>query len=267
MKTTEPDVPLVIRLELTTEQQRRIREQTGHSVTVIPIESKAPSVRCRFGGVELVVSRGVFVPTQSSERTFEFAKAMVAGVSTSSLTGPIVVDVGTGAGAIALAMASAMPQAIVYGTEVSPLALAAARRNRARLGLRNARFACGSLLSPLPKRLRVSVDLIVANIPYLPPSQSAEISRLFPGGTAMGAEPDGLGLVRELLRRSRAFLRARGALVLQLADFQWPTIAIEATTLGFAAPLFAAREGLGPIAGCLVWPGEATTASSPPDHA
>jgi HemK-like putative methylase len=267
MNTTEADAPLVIRLELTPEQQRSIREQTGHSIIAIPIESKAASVRCRFGGLQLVVPRGVFVPTRSSERTFEFANAVASGTGASNVTRRIVVDVGTGAGAIALAIARAMPQAIVYGTEVSSVALGAARRNRARLGLRNVRFACGSLLSPLPKRLRRNVDLIVANIPYLPPTQSAEISRLFPGGTAMGVEADGLGLIRELLRSARTFLRARGALVLQLADFQWPALATDAATLGYDAPLFAAREGLGPVAGCLVWPGETADGSSPPASA
>lgn len=251
MTTPEPDAPLFVRLELTPEQRQTIRERTGLSITALPIETRAASVRCRFGGLDLDVPRGVFAPTPASERTFELAREVAAAADRLSRSRPIVVDVGTGAGAIGLAIAQALPQALVYGTELSPPALRAARRNRARLGLRNIRFVCGSLLSPLPARLRGGVDVIVANVPYLPPDRM-DASRAFPRGTAMGTEADGLGLVRELVRTAPAYLRPGGGLVLQLAEFQWPVLASEAGRMGYDAPRLAAQEGPGPVAGCLL---------------
>ena len=253
MTTPKADAPLFVQLELTPEQQRRIREQTGYVVDAIPILTRAESMRCRFGGLEFRVPRGVFVPTGSSERTFEMARDAAADVAARE-SKPVVVDVGTGAGAIALAIAHAIPRALVFGTELSAPALRAARLNRARLRIRNARFASGSLLSPLPRRLRGSVGVIVANVPYLPPERRAEASRAFPEGTAMGTESDGLGLVRELLRNARTFLRRGGSLIVQVADFQWPALVIEAATLGYTAPTTSRSVEAGPVACRLRWP-------------
>ena len=193
------------------------------------------------------------MPTESSERTFEVARE-AAAEATANERNAVIVDVGTGAGAIALAIAHALPRTFVFGTEVSLPALRAARQNRARLRIRNVRFALGSLLSPLPRRLRGDVAVIVANVPYLPPDRLAEASRAFPDGTAIGTEADGLGLVRQLLRGARTLLRPGGSLVLQVADFQWPALAMEAASLGYAAPRRASSDRSGPIAGRLVWP-------------
>jgi release factor glutamine methyltransferase len=266
MTTPEPDAPLFVRLELTPEQQRRIREQTGHSITAIPIEATEPSVRCRFGGLDLGVPRGVFVPTAASERTFELARRVAMRSSPPTRRRQVIIDVGTGVGAIALAIARAFPQSLVYGTEVSSPALRAARRNRARLGLRNVRFAFGSLLSALPASLGGGVDVIVANVPYLPPDRFAEVARVFPEGTAKGTGADGLGLMRELARAARVFLRPGGCLVVQLADFQWPAVAIETARLGYDAPQLASRQGPGPVAACLSWPGSGANPASPRAH-
>lgn len=249
MPAAKTDVPLFVQLELTPEQQRRIRERTGRVVTSLPIETRAASVRCRFGGLELAVPRGVFMPTSSSQRTFEFALA----VGDTQKAGSIIIDVGTGTGAIALALAHRLPAAIVYGTEISPLALRAARRNRTRLGLRNVHFASGSLLSPLPRRLTGRVDLIIANVPYLPPSRRKEASGAFPDGTAFGTDSDGLGLVRRVLRSARTFLRPGGSLVVQVGDVQWSALASEAEKLGYVKPLLALPDESGPVAGRLSW--------------
>ena len=253
MTTVKAAMPLFVQLELTPEQQRRVREQTGHDVTTIPIEAEGAWAPCRFGGIELRVPRGVFMPTASSEHTFELARTVLASAPHSATRSPIVVDVGTGAGAIALALARVLPRAFVYGTELSTLALNAARRNRDRLGLRNVRFLSGSLLSPLPARLRGGVDVIVANVPYVPPDR-ADISTAFPEGTAVGPGADGLGLVRTLLLGARGFLRAGGSLVLQLADFQWPLLASEVAKLGYRDAALARRAHGGPVTGILVWP-------------
>ena len=252
MTTPKADAPLFVRLELTLEQQRTIWDQTGYFVAAIPIETNAASLRCRFSGLELVIPRGVFVPTSSSERTFELAHDAFAEVEERE-SGGVIVDVGTGAGAIALALAHAFPGTTVYGTDVSLEALGAARRNRARLGLRDVRFASGSLLSTIPMRLRGGVDLIVANVPYLPPDRWKEASRAFPEGTAIGPDPDGLGLVRQLLRRATRFLRPGGSLVIQLADFQWPAISLHAARLGYADPFLSAQDEPGPIPGRLLF--------------
>ena len=81
-----------------------------------------------------------------------------------------VVDVGTGSGAIAIAIAAALPQAEMFATDTSPAAVALARLNVARVGLSNRVIVLrGNLLDPISG----SVDLIVANLPYLPIAEAA----------------------------------------------------------------------------------------------
>ena len=245
-----PAAPLLLRLDLTEDQQRHIRERTGHTIAALPYESSAAEVRTRFGGVTLHVPRGVFVPSLSTERVLAAAAAAAAGWSH-----PVLIDVGTGCGAVALAAAHALPSATVYATDISDVALHAARRNRVRLGLRNVRFVRGSLLAPIPRRLRGQVSVIAANVPYVPPRLGDSMATMFPAGSAVGVGADGLGLVRDLAATARHFLAPGGSLVLQLADFQWPALHSWLTTLGYQEPTLSVREDHGPVAGRLVWTG------------
>ena len=239
--------PLWVQLELTEAQQRQIRRQTGISIGTIVFESSARSIRVTFGGLELRVPKGVFVPTVATERTLSLAEKAAA-----QWRAPVVVDVGTGCGAVALSIARAIKGSRVYGTDISDVAIRAARRNRARLSIENVQFRLGSLLAPLPRRMEGTVNVIVANAPYVPPDMSEAIGDTFPEGTAIGMGADGLDLIREIARDARRFLVARGRLVLQLADFQWPTFSKELEALGYSKPRLS-RSGTGPVAGTLVW--------------
>ena len=125
-----------------------------------------------------------------------------------------VVDVGTGSGALAIAIASALPNAFVWATDTSPDAVALARENVRRYGLDD-RVAVrqGDLLEPVPG----PVDLVVANLPYLPGAEA-------PFHPDLAAEPDsavfapgdGLDPYRHLLEACADRLSTDGAVALQL---------------------------------------------------
>jgi release factor glutamine methyltransferase len=240
-------VPLIVELELTEDQQRQILEQTGISIGGILFETTARSIRVSFAGLTLQVPTGVFVPTSATEHT-----CSVAVEAASQWPAPVVVDVGTGCGAVALSIAHSLRSSRVYGTDISDVAVHAARRNRTRLSLKNVRFLRGSLLSPLPKRLAGGVNVIVANAPHVPPRMSEAVAGAFPEGTAIGLGSDGLDLIREIADTARGFLVAGGSLVLQLADFQWPTFSKELTALGYSKPRLSPSR-TGPVAGKLDW--------------
>ncbi len=242
--------PLMIRLQLTDEQQRLIQERTGHTIRVLPFESSAAFIHCQFGGNTLRVDRGVFVPTPVTERLLRLALA-----AAETRVRPLVVDVGTGSGAIALGVAAARPDALVYATDVSLVALKCARNNRARLGLRNVHIRRGSLLDPLPAIARRNVTVICANVPYVPPSFADAARRTFPEGTAVGLGIDGLDLPRQLAAAAREFLVPDGSLILQLAGFQWPEFATELSALGYAEPQLGDSAPDKPVAGQVRWPG------------
>jgi release factor glutamine methyltransferase len=122
--------------------------------------------------------------------------------------------VGTGSGAIALAIALAAPRAEVWATDVSAEATMLARANACLLGVGDrVNVVRGDLLAPVPGEL----DLVVANLPYLPCSDRDEYPDLqaepedavFSGG-------DGLGLYRDLLGAAEEKLVPTGAVVIQL---------------------------------------------------
>lgn len=249
VRDATPDrAPLVLPLLLTEAQREQIRRQTGLDIPALPFESAAPFVRCRFAGLELRVRRGVFAPTAATERLFDLARAAAARHRR-----PIVVDVGTGCGAVALALAANLPRATVLATELSDVALACARRNRARLAIGNASFRRGSLLAPIPRRFAGRVSVIAANVPYLPPALEGSASALFPAGTAVGTGGDGLGLAREVAREARRLLTDGGSLVLQLAGFQWTAFLDELRALGYTAPALPRLEPNAPAAHRVVW--------------
>src|SRR5215204_5709235 len=113
-----------------------------------------------FSGLSFdTLPRRVMVPRRASERLVEAALEQIGGREVR------VVDVGTGTGAIAIAIAAAAPNARVLATDMSPYAVALATANVRRHRLAGRVTVCqGDLLDPVAG----AVDLVVANLPYLP---------------------------------------------------------------------------------------------------
>ena len=76
-----------------------------------------------------------------------------------------VADVGTGSGVIGVSIAVAAPQVEVFATDINADAVSLARENAERHGVGDRVHVFeGDLLTPVPS----DVDLVVANLPYLP---------------------------------------------------------------------------------------------------
>jgi release factor glutamine methyltransferase len=124
-----------------------------------------------------------------------------------------VADVGTGSGAIAIAVATRASHAEVWATDTNPIAVALAGANVCRHGLANRITVCGgNLLEPVPGVL----DLVVANLPYLPVADEERFADLASEPRdAVFADGDGLDLYRQLIAASRERLTCGGAVVVQ----------------------------------------------------
>ena len=125
-----------------------------------------------------------------------------------------VADVGTGSGAIAVAVAAGAPNARVFATDSSGSAVALARANVRRNGLDDrVTVHHGDLLAPVPG----SIDVVVANLPYLPASAAAHYPDLAgEPADAVFAGGDGLEPYRRLLTACEERLSDDGAVFLQL---------------------------------------------------
>ena len=126
--------------------------------------------------------------------------------------------------------------AAVYGTDLSGDAIDVARENASRNRV-SVRFAQGDLFDPLPDRLAGSVDLIVANPPYLTASELDDVPtdvRHEPVG-ALVAGPTGLEVIERIARHAPAWLAPGGLLICEVSEFH----AVRAASLfaGLAATL------------------------------
>ena len=161
-----------------------------------------------FCGLALGTRPGVVMtPRRTSEHVVQTALAVLGDRPAT------VAVVGTGSGAIAVALAAGAPGARVWATDTSRAAVALACENVRRHGLLHRVVVLeGDLLDPVPG----PVDLVVANLPYLPAGERAQHPDLAgEPAVAVFAERDGLGPYRRLLDACHGRLAPEGALVLQ----------------------------------------------------
>jgi release factor glutamine methyltransferase len=176
--------------------------------------------RAAFRHLELAVGPGVFVPRPETELLVDWALQRLDGLS-----GPIVVDLGSGSGAIALSIAHEHPGARVTAVERDPGAIAWTRHNAlARVGAGDAPVGvvAGDMTDPaLLSELEGRVDVVVSNPPYVPDGATVprEVADHDPP-LALWGGPDGLDVVRGLLGTAARLLRPGGWLGIEHADQQ-----------------------------------------------
>ncbi len=206
---------------------RRVRSRTIKGYLAgLPLLGRAQT-RCRFRGITLSLGPRVFVPRRISEGLVTKSLELIEGVPRAT-----IVELGTGCGAVALALASERPEITVHAADTSARALRWARSNRRRLRVGSVTFHRGSLLEPLPEKLWGRTDVLVVNVPYVPPSLGNAAWSDAPGSVG-GVGVDGLGLQRRLAAEAVTLLRPGGFLVMQLLGDQWQGFSRELVKLGY----------------------------------
>ncbi len=168
-----------------------------------------------FYGLDFYVDGRVLIPRPETELLVEKALEIAAGT---------LADIGTGSGAIAVSLAFHLPKALVYATDISEEALVVADLNCRRHAVQGrVRLLKGDLLAPLPE----SVDLIVANLPYVSKAEFDELSLdivAYEPRLALDGGPDGLTHIRRFLAQAGRYLRPRGSLLLEIGAGQSPAV-------------------------------------------
>jgi release factor glutamine methyltransferase len=199
-----------------------------------------------FGRLRLAVGPGVFVPRPETEGLADRAATRLRaaprrgpaggvrgtpegcpGRSGSSpggvprSVGPrVAVDVCAGSGAIACFLAAEVPGAQVLATELDPGALAWARNNAERFGVE---LLAGDLDDPLPAELAGRVDVLCANVPYVPTAAIATLPtdvRDHEPRLALDGGSDGLDVLRRLAPRTGHWLASGGAFLCEIGEDQ-----------------------------------------------
>lgn len=173
-----------------------------------------------FFGLDFVVTPEVLIPRPETELLVETA---LEWLHTHRQPSPRILDVGTGSGCIAIVLATRVPEAKVMATDISPKALAVARRNAQAHGvLERVEFVeCDLLPDEIPQ-----ADIITANLPYIP-TETLKTLPIFgrePTLALEGSEPDGLGLIRRLLARLTGEVAAGSLILLEIENRQGAAI-------------------------------------------
>ena len=166
-----------------------------------------------FGPVSIDVDDRVLVPRPETEYLFELLTKRLEDPS-------VIVDLCTGSGNLALAFKATFPRADVYATDLSKDAVAVARANATKNDL-DVTVLEGDLFSSLPDRLRGTVDLLVANPPYLAESEVAGLPRdvLTEPRGALVAGAAGDELVERIGRDAEMWLAPGGTVACEVSEF------------------------------------------------
>jgi release factor glutamine methyltransferase len=184
-----------------------------------------------FWSLPFAVTPDVLIPRPETEL---IVSAALEGAAPSARRPPAILDLGTGSGCLAVALARELPAACVTAVDVSPAALAVARRNAERHGVaERIAFLAGDLYAPLPAG--AAFDLVVSNPPYLAPGDAASPEVAFEPRAALFAGADGLDLVRRLVAGASAHLRPGARLLVEIGCGQAGAVLALAAAAGLAA--------------------------------
>jgi release factor glutamine methyltransferase len=205
-----------------------------------------------FCGLKIKVGKGVLIPRPETEllveeaikvvRSQQFNPPLLTGnppsppFSKGGMGGFVsILDLCTGCGCIALALAREFPDAQVYGTDMSEIAIRYAKENAKLNKIKNVAFIKGSLFKPVKKSLN-TFDLIVSNPPYIKKNDiknlQIEIKDWEPVKALDGGE-DGLDYYRAIIPEAKNYLKECGCLMFELGISQANGVRKMAEDAGF----------------------------------
>lgn len=143
-----------------------------------------------------------------------------------------VLDMGCGSGVLGLTLAAERPSWQVTLADVSEDALELAKENAAALGIGNARLLRSDLFSVIDGEF----DGIVANLPYVPESERASLSRevMHDPALALFGGVDGLDVIRRFIPEAFRRLKPGAWLVLEIGHDQASQVEEILRSSGFA---------------------------------
>lgn len=218
----------------------------------------------RLAGRRFAVGPGVFVPRRRSE--FLLAEALRLGGSQprpAPAGGPavrLVVDLCCGCGAVGAVLASALAPVQLFAVDIDDAAVAYARRNLRATG---AVVLPGDLFGPLPIDIRGRVDLLVANVPYIPAGQIRLLpgeARLHEPRVALDGGDDGLDVARRVIAQAPDWLAVGGHVLIETSAAQAAAAAVLVTDAGLTAQVTHDRDlDATVVSGGLTGPGQLAT--------
>ena len=196
-----------------------------------------------FCGLRIAVDPGVFIPRRRTEFLVRRAAALARRATGAARQDParqdpirirqdpsppravVVVDLCCGSGAVGAALAASLGRAELHAADIDPAAVRCARRNVAAAG---GRVYQGDLYGALPARLRGRVDILAANVPYVPSGDVGLLpseARAHEPRVALDGGADGLDVLRRVAAGAPLWLAPGGHLLVETSERQAPRAA------------------------------------------
>jgi release factor glutamine methyltransferase len=174
-------------------------------------------VKQEFWGLDFTVTPDVLIPRPETELVVESALTILKSINREV----VIVDLCTGSGCIAISLAKELRTARIVAIDKSDRALHVAKKNAHNHGVSDCiSFLEGDLFQPL-ERLDIHgrVDIIVSNPPYVQSGDQGALQpevRDFEPAMALFAGPLGTELHRKIISGAPAYLKQRGALIMEM---------------------------------------------------
>lgn len=163
-----------------------------------------------FYGLDFKVNPAVLIPRPETELLVDESLKWLQDQP----DGKQILDVGTGSGCIAISLAKNSQNNPIKATDISEDALKIAAENAKTHGVENRiSFVQANLL----ENFKGKVDLICANLPYIPTTSLAELEVInWEPALALDGGMDGLSLIGKLLDQSLHHLNIPGLILLEI---------------------------------------------------
>ena len=181
-----------------------------------------------FRHIVLRTAKGVLIPRPETEMLVELVIERLAGMES-----PRVLEVGCGTGCIALSLAKEAG-AQVTATDISPDAVACAKRNAAALDLDD---MVTIVQTDCTDGIEGSFDVLVSNPPYIPTAVMQQLDQEvlgFEPHLALDGGADGLEFFDRLLAVAPSLLKDGGFIAFELHETCLKEAASRAVNAGFA---------------------------------
>ncbi|WP_421798770.1 peptide chain release factor N(5)-glutamine methyltransferase [Haliscomenobacter sp.] len=183
-----------------------------------------------FYGLKFKVDSRVLIPRPETEELVEWVLDTIKPPSFS--TSARILDIGTGSGCIPITLAKKLPQAEVWGLDVSPAALTLAQEN-AQLNQVQVHWLEVDILQETLWGQRFSnnptFDVIISNPPYIPEREEVlmpvQVTQFEPHLALFVSDDDPLIFYRQIARFAKQYLRRNGYLFFECNEYNASEVA------------------------------------------
>ena len=199
------------------EERATLRESVKRRAEGMPLQYVTGEMPFRH--IVLHVEPGVFIPRPETETLVQIGLDHLDRIEEKE---PLAADLCTGSGCVTCALASEHEAVRIFATDTSRKAVEVSSANVERLDVsERVTIEEGDLFTPFPRNLHGRFHIVLANPPYIPASDLAELPTEvadYEPDLALNGGEGGLDVARRIAEEATAWLVPGGLLAIELDE-------------------------------------------------